>query len=99
MKRHMRTYPRTSADTHTAKSADVLELPEGLVAALAAEGISAPAASYTVATLPAGTVGDTADITDGDSGLAWGATALNSGAGATPYMVWFNGTNWTVVGK
>jgi len=54
---------------------------------------------YTVATLPAGTQGDTTFVTDGDSGLAWGATVINSGAGATPYMVWYNGTNWTVSGK
>ena len=55
--------------------------------------------AFTVATLPSGTVGMTARITDGDSGLAWGATAVNSGAGATPYLVWYNGTNWTVMGK
>ena len=55
--------------------------------------------NYTVATLPTGVTGMTAYISDGDSGLAWGATAVNSGSGATPYMVWFNGTNWTVTGK
>ena len=38
-------------------------------------------------------------VTDGDAGLAWGATAVNSGAGATKYLVWYNGTNWTVAGK
>lgn len=57
------------------------------------------AASYTVATLPTGAVGDVARITDGDAALAWGATAVNSGAGATPYLCWFNGTNWTILGK
>lgn len=56
--------------------------------------------SYTVATLPvAGTAGRIARVTDGDAGLAWGATVVNTGAGATPYLVWDNGTNWTVFGK
>jgi hypothetical protein len=53
---------------------------------------------YTVAGLPAGTVGQIARITDGDAALAHGATAVNSGAGATPYLVWYNGTNWTILG-
>jgi len=53
----------------------------------------------TVATLPTAVSGRFAYITDGDSGLAWGATAVNSGAGATKYFVWYNGTNWTVAGK
>ncbi len=44
-------------------------------------------------------VGDVVYVTDGDSGLAWGATVVNSGSGATKYLVWYNGTNWTVVGK
>jgi hypothetical protein len=57
------------------------------------------AEAYTVAGLPAGTVGQIARITDGDAALAWGATAVNSGAGATAYLVWYNGTNWTVMGK
>lgn len=56
-------------------------------------------ASYTVATLPTGAVGDVVRITDGDAALAWGATAVNSGSGTTPYLVWYNGTNWTVIGK
>ena len=57
--------------------------------------------SYTVAGLAALTaaLGDIAIVTDGDSGLAWGATVVNSGSGATKYQVWYNGTNWTVVGK
>ena len=57
--------------------------------------------SYTVAGLAALTaaLGDTAVVTDGDSALAWGATVVNSGSGATKYQVWYNGTNWTVVGK
>jgi len=56
--------------------------------------------AYTVATLPAaGTVGREARVSDGDAGLAWGATVVNTGAGATPYHVWDHGTNWTVVRK
>lgn len=57
--------------------------------------------SYTVAGLSAFTAvaGDIAMVSDGDSGLAWGATVVNSGSGATKYQVWYNGTNWTVVGK
>lgn len=47
----------------------------------------------------AGTVGRIARVTDGDSGLAWGVTAVNTGAGATPYLVYDNGTAWTVLGK
>ncbi len=54
---------------------------------------------YTVSTLPVGVQGNTAFITDGDAGLAWGATAVNSGAGATPYMVWYNGSAWSITGK
>jgi hypothetical protein len=56
--------------------------------------------SYTVGTLPgAGTAGRIARVTDGDAALAWGATVVNTGAGATPYLVWDNGANWTVFGK
>lgn len=55
---------------------------------------------YTVATLPSpATVGNMARVTDGDTGLLWGEIAKNTGGGATPYLVWYNGTNWTVVGK
>ena len=57
------------------------------------------AAVYTVATLPSGAVGDVARISDGDGSLAWGATAVNSGGGATPYLVWFNASNWTILGS
>ena len=57
------------------------------------------ATALTVATLP-GTpaVGMIARVTDGDSGLTFGNTVVNSGAGATPYLCWYNGTNWTVIG-
>lgn len=62
------------------------------------------AAAYTVATLPStaptGKVtGAQATVTDGDASLAWGATVINSGGGATKYLVWYNGSNWTVLGK
>ena len=62
-------------------------------------GGTAKLKTYTVATLPAGALGMMACASDGDAGLAWGATVVNSGSGATPYHVWHNGTNWTVVGK
>lgn len=53
-----------------------------------------------IANLPASPVlGMRATVDDGDPALAWGATVVNSGAGATPYAVWYNGTNWTVMGK
>lgn len=53
--------------------------------------------SYTVATLPTVTMGAMAYVTDGQVGLAWGATVL--GSSLTPYLVWFNGTNWTITGS
>lgn len=57
------------------------------------------AEAYTVATLP-GTpaVGMIARVTDGNAALIFGNTVVNSGAGATPYLVWYNGSNWTVIG-
>jgi len=54
--------------------------------------------AYTVGTLPAaGTVGRTAYVTDGAAALAWGATV--TGGAAVKYLVWDNGTAWTVAGK
>lgn len=55
--------------------------------------------SFTVATLPAGTAGMMAYVTDGDAALAWGATVVNTGVGATKYLCWYNSANWTVAGK
>ena len=54
--------------------------------------------TYTVATLPStgNTIGDMASISDGAASLGWGATA--AGGGSTPYLVWWNGTHWTVIG-
>ena len=51
----------------------------------------------TVATLPAGQTGAVASVSDGAASLAWGATV--TGGGSTKYLVWHNGTNWTVIGK
>lgn len=54
--------------------------------------------TFTVATLPAaGTAGRYAYVTDGGAALAWGATV--TGSGTAKYLVWDNGTNWTVSGK
>lgn len=53
----------------------------------------------TVSTLGTGVAGDFAYVTDGDSSLAWGATIVNSGSGATKYLVFFNGTNWVVAAR
>lgn len=54
----------------------------------------------TITNLPGSpTAGEVAYITDGDASLAWGATAINTGSGATKYLVWYNGTNWTIAGK
>ena len=67
-----------------------------------AQTFAAPVAMpvYTVSTLPTvGTAGRMAYVSDGDASLGWGVTVINSGAGATPYQVWDNGTHWTVVGK
>lgn len=52
--------------------------------------------AFTVAELPIGQMGIMVNVTDGDAGLAWGATVVNTGAGATSYLVWYNGTNWIV---
>jgi hypothetical protein len=60
-----------------------------------------PTSGYLVSQLSslATLAGSIVYILDGDAGLAWGATAVNSGGGATKYLIWYNGTNWTVVGK
>jgi hypothetical protein len=52
----------------------------------------------TVAALPASpATGQLASVTDGAASLAWGA--IVTGGGSTTYLVWWNGTNWTVAGK
>lgn len=57
------------------------------------------AGAVTVAKLPAAAAskGLIANVTDGTSGLAWGATV--TGGGATSYLVRSNGSHWTVVGE
>jgi len=58
--------------------------------------------SFTIATLPSSPAdGQIANISDGDAGLAWGATAVNSGAGATSYGVRYNAAAaaWRVFAK
>jgi hypothetical protein len=57
-----------------------------------------PLGTYKVANLPAGiTAGTLANVSDGAASLAWGATV--TGGGSVSYLVRYNGTNWTVVGK
>ena len=46
---------------------------------------------------PAPTTGMQAFVTDGAPGLNIGDVVM--GGGSTPYMVWFNNTNWTIIGK
>jgi len=50
---------------------------------------------YTVAGLSTGVVGKVARVTDA-SGPTMGATVAGGGAAAA--LVWYNGTNWTVIG-
>jgi hypothetical protein len=57
-----------------------------------------PVTAATVATLPASPfTGQVATVSDGTASLAWGATV--TGGGSTQYLVWWNGANWTVMGK
>jgi hypothetical protein len=53
--------------------------------------------SFTVSTLPTAVIGKFAVVTDGTVGLAWGAGV--TGGSTTTYLVWYNGTSWTVLGK
>lgn len=75
---------------------------QGSTGAQGTQGVQGPTgtnlASDTVAGLgPAGTVGRMVYVTDGAAALAWGDTV--SGGSTEQYLVWDNGTNWTVVGK
>ena len=57
---------------------------------------------WTFSQLPTGgnvLEGDEFNISDGTNSLAWGATATNTGSHTTHYLVRYNGTNYTVVGK
>lgn len=56
------------------------------------------AAPVAVSALPASpTLGMMASVNDGADALAWGDVV--TGGGSVEYLVWFNGTAWTVVGK
>lgn len=50
---------------------------------------------FTVATLPSGTVGQIARVTDASSPSVGSAV---SGGGAAAALCWYNGSNWTVMG-
>lgn len=53
---------------------------------------------YTVANLPSTpAIGTLAYVTDGASSIAWGSTVTSGGS--SRYLVWWNGTAWTVIGK
>jgi hypothetical protein len=57
---------------------------------------------WTFSQLPTGgdvLEGDEFNISDGTNGLAWGDTATNTGTHTTHYLVRWNGSNYTVVGK
>lgn len=57
-----------------------------------------PLGVYTVAGLPTGVAaGVLANVSDGTAALTWG-TAV-TGGGSTSYLVRYNGSAWTVVGK
>ncbi|MGZ3639406.1 MAG: hypothetical protein ACXVCX_16375 [Ktedonobacterales bacterium] len=63
-------------------------------------GQVAPAiVNFRVTGLPVAKLGDLATVSDGDAGLAWGATITNTGTSSTKYMVWYNGSGWRVIGK
>jgi hypothetical protein len=69
-----------------------------LITAIKAINFPQNVKGYTVATLPASpAIGQMAYVTDGTSGLTWGATV--TGGHSTKYLVWYNGANWTVVGE
>jgi hypothetical protein len=55
------------------------------------------ASSYTVSTLPTPVKGKLAVITDGVANLPWGAVVV--GGQSTVYLVWYNGSAWTILGK
>lgn len=57
-----------------------------------------PLRTYKVANLPTGIkAGTLCNVSDGAASLAWGVTV--TGGGTASYLVRYNGTNWTVVGK
>ena len=69
-----------------------------ILAAITALNFPQNVKGYTVATLPSSpSIGAMAYVTNGTAALAWGATV--TGTGSAVYLVWWNGANWTVVGK
>lgn len=60
--------------------------------------LNSGATKYTVATLPASPVaGQMAVVSDGVAGASWGSTP--TGGSSTYYLLWFNNSAWTVIGK
>lgn len=79
-------------------NASGLYVPSTVTANLVVANVVAPAGAYTILTLPASpSLGWVTFVTDGAAGLAPGAAL--AGGGTTKYLVWFNGTGWTVIGK
>lgn len=86
------------------------DMPGRLVFSTTADGASSPTermrikstgairyvTAFTVATLPAGEVGDLARVTDASSPTIGNTVA---GGGAAAALCWYNGSNWTVIGK
>lgn len=52
-----------------------------------------------VSTNPDAIEGDEFNISDGTNGLGWGDVATDTGTHTTHYLVRYNGTDWTVMGK
>ena len=79
-------------------NASGLYVPSTVTTNLVVANVVAPAGAYTILTLPASpSLGWVTFVTDGAAGLAPGAAL--AGGGTTKYLVWFNGTGWTVIGK
>lgn len=71
---------------------------QSLIAAIQAVNFPQNLKGYTVSTLPSSpTFGELAYVTDGTSGLSWGAQA--TGGHSTFYIVNWNGSQWSVMGK
>lgn len=69
-----------------------------LIAAIKAVNFPQNVNGFAVAGLPTSpAIGAMAYVVDGAGALAWGANI--SGGGSSKYLVWWNGANWTVVGK
>jgi len=55
---------------------------------------------YTFATLPSSpTLGKHVILTDGTSGQNIGSTVTGGVGNSTKYLIWWNGTAWTIIGK